>query len=78
MVITCERFEFETNISENLGFPRECDNLTVSLPKYEFILKEEQFTIPSSMHPGNIHPQNVNEVSQDIKPRETPILWSFP
>ena len=66
------------NISENLGFPREFDNLTVSLSKYEFILKQEQFMIPSSTHQGNIHQQNVNEVSQDIKPGETPMLWSFP
>lgn len=77
MVITCERFEFEINISENLGFPKEFDNLTVSFSKYKFILKE-QFMIPSSTHPGNIHQQNVNEASQDIKLGETPILWSFP
>ena len=52
MVITGERFDLKTNISKNLGFPREFDNLTAL--KSEFILKEERFMIPSLIQHSNI------------------------
>ena len=36
-----ECFGFKTNIWKNLGFPREFDDFTVFLSKFEFILKGE-------------------------------------